>query len=413
MLTEDRARELLAAAAKSIAVSAPPATADIRRQAARPRRRAAVGAAAVAASVAALLAGTLALRPSSPRPDSPATRATATVPPITTATGSSSPPAPPTTQASPVTPAMTFSLPPYPIVVGEKVDGVNVNRPGCLVGSPFSSQIAPSAVRAADGTTFVELWCPEAPPADATPPGVMILLHVAADGTTSEAVPGADSFALSGNGRLATVTDGPYVPNVVRAGRIEVRATARAAPVTWWDKKGNHIIVGWAGSELVAYDQSEGEQLEAFVYDRPGHRRSLGVGEFVMAISPDGTRVVVSGNVDSPRPDQTDLIDVATGKILDTMPVAMSYGGAWIGDTLVARTNDGTVGFVRIAGDQFGAVTKTAMPPFGAYGLGERPFAAEPDGSVLIPARTTIDAVGDTVYVTCTIAGVCERSGLV
>ncbi|MFV0295245.1 MAG: YncE family protein [Hyphomicrobiaceae bacterium] len=165
-------------------------------------------------------------------------------------------------------------------------------------------------------------------------------------GDESIVAQGAFSLAENQDGRLAFFKgsedqfklDKPYVGNIV------VQSPSGQEQEIWTSSAASYIVVGWAGSTLLAYEKFEGEALSVIALDGPSDARVLRPMSSIVAISPDGTRVLLT----NPPAHTVELVDVATGASLDVLNVSedtpdsirnpsyVGYAGDWQGDTVAA-----------------------------------------------------------------------------
>lgn len=229
---------------------------------------------------------------------------------------------------------------------------------------------------------------------------------------------GAFSVAWRADGALAySKGDSPdFRANVPYLSDIVVRRSIDAEPEVWTTTRGRYIVVAWAGDTLLAYAMQEGEQFDLVALSGPGSARTLANDASLVAVSPDGTRLVISyANGPAAR-----LLDVASGKEvarIDAEPAStapapavqrLSYGGSWRGDRVVAETAGGLV--VLHVSDSALSVERTlAMPedtlPMGVH---EPQFADEAATRVIgwapVPGAGGRAAGHEYVYVDCDIA---------
>jgi hypothetical protein len=100
-----------------------------------------------------------------------------------------------------------------------------------------------------------------------------------------------------------------------------------------------YVTVGWAGEVLVAYQVLEGEYVRTVAFYGPGRSRLLSEGGMVVAISPDGSKVLL---IEQENWTHFVVEDVSDGAVLwsgelDTPlgPVNGIYGCDWDGDRIV------------------------------------------------------------------------------
>jgi hypothetical protein len=231
------------------------------------------------------------------------------------------------------------------------------------VASPLSSGTSPVAIPTADGESLVvSLWSlyetpatpaggPFEPPPDgervARPQVAVIDLST---GETSTLADGAVSFAVSNKNQVAYVKgeNRDYFANAPFTGTIEVvGVTGDAVPRTLVTEPGNYRIVAWANEFLLYYVLGDGEVLNLFKVADGEPPTLLAEGTGVVAISPDGSRVLVQrlGSGEG----EVALIDVATGeattyidKLSDEAGNAVGtllLHGDWQGDRIVAAAS--------------------------------------------------------------------------
>lgn len=163
---------------------------------------------------------------------------------------------------------------------------------------------------------------------------------------------GAFSFAWRSDGAVAYFEGDMEHFRVDQAypGTIRVRDSLQAAPVAWTSEHAQYVVIAWAGNSLLAYRQSEGEWLDLLALDGPDSIRLLAAGANLVAVSPDGERVLVS------QGEWAGVLEVASGEQLASLdlkstadPVTgapiryLAYGGSWIGDRIAAEGGPGIV----------------------------------------------------------------------
>ena len=167
---------------------------------------------------------------------------------------------------------------------------------------------------------------------------------------------GAFSPALSLDGRLAFLKgDSNLVRmNTEYTGEIVVGAVDGKSFEPWTSEPAKYLPYAWAGSTLLAYKAlPDSEATDLYAFTGPGESRLLASAAFVIALSPDASRVLV---VDNRR--TVEVIRIADGEVeasmaLDgpgvadydssTTPHALSYSGSWYGDRAVAESDAGLV----------------------------------------------------------------------
>jgi hypothetical protein len=169
-----------------------------------------------------------------------------------------------------------------------------------------------------------------------------------ASGSDALLADGAISPVVSGTGDVAFVKgdQGDYYANVQFTGTIQVQNLIDMQPTTLVGTSDNYRLVGWAGKFLLYYVLSEGERLDLFAVAAGATPVPLAGGAGVVAISPDGTSVLVQ-RLGTPDGDIA-LLDVSSGALLqrgagltatDGTPIgALKMNGDWLGDRVVAAT---------------------------------------------------------------------------
>ncbi len=197
----------------------------------------------------------------------------------------------------------------------------------------------------------------------------MIDLHTDKDHIFEE---GAFSFAWRDDGAVAYfkgvradyLVDRPY------PGTVMVRKELDGRPVPWTVTPGAYIVLGWARDALLVYVDRFGEGVDLVVFDGPGRRRVLAQDSELVAVSPDGTRVIVAS---SGSPSVVRVIDVASGATQAELDLAkasnprtgkplesLSYGGSWVLDR-VAASSGGGIALLRVAANKISVFDKISF----------------------------------------------------
>lgn len=173
-------------------------------------------------------------------------------------------------------------------------------------------------------------------------------------GADSLLVNGAYSFAWRQDGAVAFVkgTDARFRANIRYTGDIVVRDSIDAPDQIWTSKADFYVAVAWAGETLLAYRIGEGESLDLLALTGRGRSRVLAANAWLVAVSPDGTRALISER----GVGAASLIDVATGSSLASLDLTqtldpatgeslgyLAYGGSWVGDRVAAEGASGIV----------------------------------------------------------------------
>jgi len=229
---------------------------------------------------------------------------------------------------------------------------------------------------------------------------------------------GADTPLVTGGFSLAWRSDGAiayfkgaardYRAGVPYVGQIVVREKARAPERRWTSADPDrYVVVGWAGSTLLAYREREGEVLDVLAFDRPGKPRVVAAGAGLVSISPDGSEALVERGPET-GPPRVQLLSVATGKRLASLDLTtvdpsvgvVGYAGDWDDDLAVASSSSGLAVF-RIAGRSI--ELERAIRVAGGS-VAEPRFA----GTARVTAWTSTSAGG--AFVDCSrLTGRCRR----
>lgn len=165
----------------------------------------------------------------------------------------------------------------------------------------------------------------------------------------------------------------------------------------WTTRPGHYITAAWAGDRVLYYELLEGEHPVLRSLAGPGQETVLADGGTLIAVSPDGTRVVVEDGtartvrlLDAGTGATLDELDLTTGKLAAAGVEWLSYAGDWQGDRVVARGAPGLVLF-RVRDDdlQFLRTLPADERTFPA-GVQEPQFAG--DGDIVAWALLPIDA---------------------
>jgi hypothetical protein len=179
-------------------------------------------------------------------------------------------------------------------------------------------------------------------------------------GTDAAIATSAFSFAVRHDGAIAyfRFPDPDVRKGVVPVGSINV-ATSASGPsldansTTWTTAPDHYVVAAWAGDTLIAYRENDGGTRDVLALDGPSQVRTLASGAQIVAISPDGTEVMLTGqSAGSSIPGTVEVVRVADGAVVASAAVSTlaangaslgSIGntGDWIGNLVLADTGAG------------------------------------------------------------------------
>lgn len=156
------------------------------------------------------------------------------------------------------------------------------------------------------------------------------------------------------------------------AGHIVVRASPRSKEVRWTTSPGRYLVSGWAGERLIVHELKE-DWPALLAFDAPRRSRVLADRAALVAISPDGSRALVTKKPASAP--AVGLVDVATGNEVTVFaftdevdPILrqpinyVADSGAWVGDTVIAAATKGVAVF-RVTSDAIALEELLAVHP--------------------------------------------------
>jgi len=238
-----------------------------------------------------------------------------------------------------------------------------------------------------------------------------IRLYDLETGTDEAYVVGGFSVAWRGDGAIAYFRGSgrDYRAGVRYVGHVFVRDSVRDTARRWTTDADRYIVVGWAGSSLLVYREREGEALDVLALDGPGKAHVLARNAGIVAISPEGGRLLVEHGPES-GPPRVELLAVANGAELASLDLTtvdpgvgvVSYSGDWRDDTVVAPSASGLALF-RVTRDRIQLVR--SMPGPADQGIAEPRFA----GATRVTGWTSSSSGG--AFVDCNrVTGHCARA---
>jgi hypothetical protein len=260
-----------------------------------------------------------------------------------------------------------------------------------LVSGTLSAGLTPVAVESSDGSIVVYsswhlLANPQKGVADqglnnGQPIGIpSVRIYDDTSGKDKLQEVGAYSPALSLDGRLAYVRGDTTTvrQNENYTGKIVVGSVDGKSFVPWTNESAKYFPYAWAGSTLLAYKAlPDSEVTDLYAFSGPGESRLLASEAFVIAISPDASRVLVTVGR-----RMVEVVRVADGAVeaslaLDgegvadyessTTPHNLVFSGSWYGDRVVANSDVGLVVLNVSDGIRIESVFSTPGLTFGIY----------------------------------------------
>ncbi len=256
-----------------------------------------------------------------------------------------------------------FSHPPVPFFVGNHLVGAGFEATVAAV--PDGQEVgtlSPEATFLPDGRMLYLAWDPRIHATE---------IHMFDPRT------GDDSVQLTGGSSVAARNDGaiaysightdlhtqPLLPSPTASpgtmSGIDVTPDARFdSSVSWVFGPGAYVAVGWAGSTLLADHQNDAGTWDVLAVDGPNQVRVLAPSASVVAISPEGSRVLVSERSMPPtRPIAAlAVVDVSTARTITVAPlpslidpasgdaIGLVEGpGDWVGDRAIVQGGQGSV----------------------------------------------------------------------
>jgi hypothetical protein len=292
--------------------------------------------------------------------------------------------------------------------------------------TPLAGWLTPAAVPSADGrylayNSWRELrhddpklsWPDQGiEPGDAlaTP---SIRLYDSRAGTDDVLAEGAFSLAWRADGALAYFkgAERDYRAGLSYVGDVVVRPSLEEAPEVWSSERGRYIVVGWAGTQLVAYSEHEGEALDVVVFDGPGQMRVLAANSALVAISPNGRQAFVEQGPAQGRPTVR-VLELETAREVAALDLTrvdaavgwVGYAGDWRADRVVASSTSGlavfhvTPGKISLQKAVRVAASSVAEPRFvDSSGLRVRAWTSVRRGGVFLDCDFAVGACDRTM----------------
>jgi hypothetical protein len=238
-----------------------------------------------------------------------------------------------------------------------------------------------------------------------------IRLHDLDTGSDSVYASGAFSLAWRDDGAIAYFKGAgrDYRAGVRFVGDVFVRDTVNGPARRWTQTTDRYVVAGWAGPTLLVYRMRAGEALDVLAFDGPGKRRMLASDAGLVAISPDGTSVLVEHGPET-GPPRLELLAVSNRMRLASLDLTtvdpsvgvVGYSGDWQGSFVAAPSSAGVAVF-SIAGGRI-ELARTMRAPAG-QGVAEPRFVG--------PSRVTgwTGSESGGAFVDCNrLSGRCARA---
>jgi hypothetical protein len=238
---------------------------------------------------------------------------------------------------------------------------------GDEVLAALTGSLVPVAVESRDGSLVAYSSWQELAKANPDAPGQglqagqpiglpSVRIYDGATGKDRLVASGAHSPALSPDGRLAFVQGDQKVArmNEPYTGQVVVGSAQRGKFEQWTTESARYYAFAWAGGTLLVYKaKPQSEATDLYAFTGPGAGRLLAPDAFVVALSPDASRVLVTvgrrmvevvrvadGAIEASMPLDGDGVAVADSS---STPHFLMYSGSWRGDRVVANSDAGLV----------------------------------------------------------------------
>jgi hypothetical protein len=197
---------------------------------------------------------------------------------------------------------------------------------------------------------------------------------------------GAYSPALADSGELAFVKGDEKVVRQNRpyTGQVVVGPARNGSFKQWTADAARYYTYGWAGRSLLVYQQlADSEAADLYAFAGPGQSHLVAADAEVIALSPDGARLLVTVGR-----RMVEIVRVADGAVESSLaldgpgvaepgssstPHALMYSGSWFGDRVVANSDAGLIVLNVKDGVRIESVLATPFP----HGIIEPTFADE------------------------------------
>jgi len=249
---------------------------------------------------------------------------------------------------------------------------------------------------------------------------------------------GAQSIAIGGDGRVAYMqATHPRYENSAegtlggRVGHVLVASSLDDEAERWTEHEGEYVVLAWARDTLLVeslpgpgYHPPPGNEPPPGVYALTGRGslRALPI-RGVVAVSPDGRRVLGWWAEGDSGSRGTRLVDVASGAVVATSPLKLQRRGDWHGERVVVSVggNAQQLAVVRVRGDAIARERVLALAEDPALRATYGPFIGSPvftdDGRTVIMRVASVMARGATIeeprfvgFLTCKLtARACVR----
>jgi hypothetical protein len=259
------------------------------------------------------------------------------------------------------TPGIRLPTPPVPYLFGTHLVGGGFDA--TIAALPEGREVgtlSPVASFLPDGRMLYLAW-------DSASQSTEVHVFDPGSGDDRVGIGGVSSVAVRNDGAIAYsightgIYTQPLLPSPTTSlgvmSGIDVTPDARFdSSVSWVFGPGPYVTVGWAGDTLLAYHQTDGETWDVLAIDGPNRVRTLAQNARIVAISPDGTDVMLDVSSGPADTLQTwTLMRVTDGSVVTSREFTAKFdhemgvdlgslgSGDWIGDLVLADTGAETV----------------------------------------------------------------------
>jgi hypothetical protein len=334
----------------------------------------------------------------------------------------------------------TTAPPPIPLIAGQVLIARGEELPlAAEAGGGLMGWLSPVGVPSPDqGSVLYNAWHEYAaldPSRTASEQGVnpghavgspSLRLYDLATGVDRLVEEGAFSAAWRRDGVVACFKgqETDFRLGVPYVGHVLVRSRLEAAPTRWTGEVGRYVVVAWAGERLLVYRMLEGERLDVLVLEGPGRVQTVAQDAKIVAVSPQGDRILVAGST------LGRVLDLASGRELAALDLLvggqpaghpplgrLEHSGSWVGDLVVTESDLGLV-VLRVSASTLSVERVVPVPRDRfPWGVAEPQFLDPAGRYVLFRASTPAPGAGDAEprvvhrYLTCDVRDLACAEG--